>query len=34
VQSGSLMGMLDFKKRQPQNAEPFVLDPETGLVKK
>jgi phospholipase C len=34
AQSGSLMGMLDFSKSQPQNAEPFILEPETGLVKK
>jgi phospholipase C len=34
AQSGSLMDMLDFKKRQSQNAEPFILDPDTGLVKK
>jgi len=34
AESGSLMGMLDFSKRQPQNAQPLFLDPDTGLVKK
>ena len=31
--SGSLMGMFDFSKKNPQNATKRLLDPDTGLVK-
>lgn len=34
AESGSLMGMLDFSRKQPQNLESLILDPDTGLVKK
>jgi phospholipase C len=34
AQSGSLLGMLDFSKRQPPNAQPLTLNPDTGLIKK
>lgn len=34
AQSGSLMEMLDFSKSQPQNTQPLILEPNTGLVKK
>ena len=34
ARAGSLMGMLDFSKRQPQNEAPLILDPNTGLEKK
>ena len=33
-QAGSLLGMLDFSKGQPQNNGPLILDPKTGLVQK
>ena len=32
VKSGSLDGMFDFSKREPQNGSPVLLDPGTGLV--
>jgi phospholipase C len=34
ARSGSLLDMLDFSKRHPRNADPLILDPDTGLVKK
>lgn len=30
--SGSLLGMFDFSKGEPQNLSPVVLNPDTGLV--
>jgi phospholipase C len=33
AQSGSLFGMLDLSKPQPQNQERLILDPNTGLIK-
>jgi phospholipase C len=32
--AGSLLGMLDFNRGQPQNNIPLILDPKTGLVQK
>ncbi|WP_254062320.1 phospholipase C [Acidobacterium sp. S8] len=33
ARSGSLNSMLDFSKNKPQNTQPLIVDPETGLVK-
>jgi len=33
AQSGSLLGMFDFRKGEPQNSVKLILDPDTGLVK-
>jgi phospholipase C len=33
-QAGLLLGMLDFSKGQPQNIQPLLLDPKTGLIQK
>jgi phospholipase C len=32
AQSGSLLGMFDFSKGNPQNTDSLILDPDTGLV--
>jgi phospholipase C len=32
--AGSLMNMLDFSKSHPRNAQPMILDPDTGEVAK